>query len=58
MSRVVSTRSLSDLSEGDATLDALIRRHVPQAILVSRGPAELAFRLPKEETSQCVFFHN
>ncbi|BDA45751.1 probable ATP-binding cassette sub-family A member 3 [Coccomyxa sp. Obi] len=52
MSRVVSTRSLSDLSEGDATLDALIRRHVPQAILVSRGPAELAFRLPKEETSQ------
>lgn len=52
MSRVVSTRSLSDLSEGDASLDALIRRHVPQAVLVSRGPAELAFRLPKEATSQ------
>lgn len=58
MSRVVSTRSLSDLSEGDATLDALIRRHAPQAILVSRGPAELAFRLPKEETSQCALLYS
>lgn len=52
MSRVVSARSLSDLSEGDASLDTLIRSHVPGAVLVSRGPAELAFRLPKEETSQ------
>ena len=58
ISRVVSTRSLSDLSEGDATLDALIRRHVPQAILVSRGPAELAFRLPKEETTQCALSYS
>lgn len=50
LSHVASSRSLSELSEADTDADALVRRHVPRAALVARGPAELAFRLPKEDT--------
>ena len=49
---MASSRSLSELSEGDASVSSLIRRHVPHAALISRGPAELAFHLPKEDCSK------
>lgn len=52
LSHVQSARSISELSEGDASLNSLVRQHVPQAVIVSRGPAEISFRLPKEETSR------
>ena len=49
---MASSRSLSSLSDGDASVSSLIGRHVPHAQLVSRGPAELAFRLRKEDSSR------
>ena len=55
LAHVASLRSLSELSEGDASVSSLIRHHVSHAALISRGPAELAFRLPKEDSSKQVF---
>ena len=57
LSHVASSRSLSSLSEGDASASSLIGRHAPHAVLISRGPAELAFRLRKEDSSRCVLSH-
>ena len=54
LSHVASSRSLSSLSEGDASVSSLIGRHVPHATLISRGPAELAFRLRKEDAPRCA----
>ncbi len=49
---MASSRSLSSLSEGDASVSSLIGRHAPHAALISRGPAELAYRLRKEDSSR------
>ena len=51
---MASSRSLSSLSEGDASISSLIGRHAPHAALISCGPAELAYRLRKEDSSRSV----
>lgn len=38
----------------DEAVAALVRKHVPAAILSTRGGTELAFKLPRDESSRCV----
>lgn len=47
----MASGSMSDLESG---IDAVVRRHVPDARLLSCAGGEIAFRLPKSDAAKCA----
>lgn len=54
--RQSSTASVASvaLSEAEAGIESLVKRHVDSAQLLSRAGGEISFRLPKADASKCV----
>jgi hypothetical protein len=44
------------MTELEAGIDAVIKRHVPDARLLSCAGGEIAFRLPKTDAAKCEHF--
>ena len=51
----MASGSMSELENG---IDAVVRRHVPDARLLSSAGGEIAFRLPKSDAAKCVLIHH
>jgi len=49
-----SASTLGSMSELKSGIDAVVRRHVPDARLLSCAGGEIAFRLPKSDAAKCV----
>jgi len=49
-----STLASGSMSELESGIDAVVRRHVPDARLLSCAGGEIAFRLPKSDAAKCV----